>query len=147
MDERAEEIARMLGGIEVTGKAREHAREMLQMAGSPDQKARGGKAQGLNGRRRALSCSCWASGGPLADGHRGLRQWPYKRHRMVAKLIPQPRRDLFLALFDRLVHELFDAAAVQTHDMVVMRSLVELEHGHAVFEMVPATRVPRPGTA
>ena len=43
MDERAEELARMLGGMEVTGKAREHAREMLQMAGSPDQKARGGK--------------------------------------------------------------------------------------------------------
>jgi hypothetical protein len=33
----------MLGGTEITSKAREHAREMLQMAGSPDQKARGGK--------------------------------------------------------------------------------------------------------
>lgn len=43
MDERAEELARMLGGMEVTGKAREHAREMLQMAGGPDQKARSGK--------------------------------------------------------------------------------------------------------
>jgi DNA repair protein RecN (Recombination protein N) len=43
MDERTEELARMLGGMEVTGKAREHAREMLQMAGSSDQKARGGK--------------------------------------------------------------------------------------------------------
>ena len=43
MDERAEELARMLGGLEVTGKAREHAREMLQLAGSPDQKARGAK--------------------------------------------------------------------------------------------------------
>jgi DNA repair protein RecN (Recombination protein N) len=42
-DERVEEIARMLGGKEITSKAREHAREMLQMAGSPDQKARGGK--------------------------------------------------------------------------------------------------------
>jgi DNA repair protein RecN (Recombination protein N) len=43
MDERAEEIARMLGGTEITSKAREHAREMLQMTGSPDQKARSGK--------------------------------------------------------------------------------------------------------
>jgi len=43
MDERAEELARMLGGLEVTGKAREHAREMLQLAGGPEQKARGGK--------------------------------------------------------------------------------------------------------
>jgi DNA repair protein RecN (Recombination protein N) len=47
MDERAEELARMLGGMEVTGKAREHAREMLQMAGGPDQKARSG------GKRKA----------------------------------------------------------------------------------------------
>jgi DNA repair protein RecN (Recombination protein N) len=47
MDERAEELARMLGGMEVTGKAREHAREMLQMAGSPDQKSRSG------GKRKA----------------------------------------------------------------------------------------------
>lgn len=43
MDERAEELARMLGGLEVTDKARAHAREMLQLAASPDQKARGGK--------------------------------------------------------------------------------------------------------
>jgi DNA repair protein RecN (Recombination protein N) len=43
MDERAEELARMLGGMEVTGKAREHAREMLHMAGNPDQKMRGAK--------------------------------------------------------------------------------------------------------
>jgi DNA repair protein RecN (Recombination protein N) len=43
MDERAEELARMLGGLEVTGKAREHAREMLQLAANPDQKARNSK--------------------------------------------------------------------------------------------------------
>jgi DNA repair protein RecN (Recombination protein N) len=43
MDERAEELARMLGGLEVTGKAREHAREMLHLAASPDQKSRGSK--------------------------------------------------------------------------------------------------------
>ncbi|HEY2590429.1 MAG TPA: hypothetical protein VGI35_02465, partial [Steroidobacteraceae bacterium] len=34
-DERIEEIARMLGGIEVTAKAREHAREMLKSAATP----------------------------------------------------------------------------------------------------------------
>ncbi|HXQ31139.1 MAG TPA: DNA repair protein RecN [Steroidobacteraceae bacterium] len=33
-DERIEELARMLGGVEVTDKAREHAREMLASAGS-----------------------------------------------------------------------------------------------------------------
>jgi DNA repair protein RecN (Recombination protein N) len=30
--ERVEELARMLGGIEITGRAREHAREMLRLA-------------------------------------------------------------------------------------------------------------------
>ncbi|MEO1581908.1 MAG: DNA repair protein RecN [Pseudomonadota bacterium] len=34
MDERVEEIARMLGGVEVTGTTRDHAREMLQTAAS-----------------------------------------------------------------------------------------------------------------
>jgi DNA repair protein RecN (Recombination protein N) len=43
MDERVEELARMMGGKEVTGKAREHAREMLHMAANPVQKTRGGK--------------------------------------------------------------------------------------------------------
>ncbi len=31
-EERVEELARMLGGVEVTAKAREHAREMLRRA-------------------------------------------------------------------------------------------------------------------
>jgi DNA repair protein RecN (Recombination protein N) len=39
-DERIEEVARMLGGREITGKAREHAREMLQLAGSPVSRGR-----------------------------------------------------------------------------------------------------------
>ncbi len=33
-DERVEELARMLGGVEITRKAREHAREMLRTAGT-----------------------------------------------------------------------------------------------------------------
>jgi DNA repair protein RecN (Recombination protein N) len=32
-DERVEELARMLGGVEVSTKAREHAREMLRTSG------------------------------------------------------------------------------------------------------------------
>ena len=32
-DERIEELARMLGGVEITRKARDHAREMLRTAG------------------------------------------------------------------------------------------------------------------
>jgi DNA repair protein RecN (Recombination protein N) len=35
-EQRIEELARMLGGVDVTAKAREHAREMLQVAGSGD---------------------------------------------------------------------------------------------------------------
>jgi DNA repair protein RecN (Recombination protein N) len=46
-DERIEEVARMLGGREITSKAREHAREMLQLAGSPEQKGRS------SGKRKA----------------------------------------------------------------------------------------------
>jgi DNA repair protein RecN (Recombination protein N) len=41
--ERVEELARMLGGVEVTAKAREHAREMLR-------KASEGAAEGASGR-------------------------------------------------------------------------------------------------
>jgi DNA repair protein RecN (Recombination protein N) len=38
-DDRVEELARMLGGIEVSGKAREHAREMLTRAARPPAEA------------------------------------------------------------------------------------------------------------
>jgi hypothetical protein len=41
-----------------------------------------------------------------------------------------------LALLDAGVHELLDPAAVQTHDMVVVGALVELEDCHPVFEMM-----------
>lgn len=39
-DERVEEIARMLGGVDITDKAREHAAEMLQPAAKTKKKAR-----------------------------------------------------------------------------------------------------------
>src|SRR5688572_25224879 len=40
-DERVEELARMLGGIEITSKAREHAREMLKnVSGRPGRPGR-----------------------------------------------------------------------------------------------------------
>ena len=40
-DDRTEELARMLGGIEITAKAREHARDMLAAASQPRDKAAG----------------------------------------------------------------------------------------------------------
>ena len=139
MDERAEELARMLGGMEVTGKAREHAREMLQMAGKSGSEGAQRQTQGLSARG---SCGCsqlcfWRLLRALDGRAARLAAMAVQRHRVIAQLVAQPGGDRFLAFFDRLVDELFDAAAVQTHDMVVMRSLVELEHGHAVFEMVP----------
>src|SRR6185295_19267156 len=57
-------------------------------------------------------------------------------HRVVTQFVSQARSDLFLTLFDGLVDELFDASTVQTHDMVMMRPLVQLEDRHAVFEMM-----------
>jgi DNA repair protein RecN (Recombination protein N) len=40
MDERIEEIARMLGGVKITDTAREHAAEMLKVGASEPKKAR-----------------------------------------------------------------------------------------------------------
>ena len=43
-----------------------------------------------------------------------------------------------LALFDARIHELFDPAAVQTHNVVVVSAMVDFKNCHSVFEMVPA---------
>src|SRR5262249_46072822 len=44
--------------------------------------------------------------------------------------------DRGLALFDTGIHELFHAPAVETHDVVMVRALVELEDRHAILEMM-----------
>jgi DNA repair protein RecN (Recombination protein N) len=49
--ERIEEIARMLGGVDVTGQARAHAREMLQMAASTAASAAAAPAGTAKSRR------------------------------------------------------------------------------------------------
>jgi hypothetical protein len=41
-----------------------------------------------------------------------------------------------LPILDARIHELFDAAAVQTHDVVVVGALIKLEHRHAVLEVM-----------
>ncbi len=61
---------------------------------------------------------------------------PVKNQGVIADLEPQPLRHGVLALFDAAVHELFDAAAVHTHDVIVVRTLIELEHRHAAFKMM-----------
>ena len=55
---------------------------------------------------------------------------------MITDLEAQALRHRVLPLFDTAFHELFDATAVNTDDVVVMRAMVELEHGHATLEMV-----------
>jgi outer membrane protein assembly factor BamE len=56
---------------------------------------------------------------------------------MVTDRESQALRDGRLPLFDAGIHELFDAAAVQTHDVIVMRAVIELEDGHAILEVMP----------
>jgi len=52
-DERVEELARMLGGVEITGKAREHAREMLKRAATTEPKSSSGsRSSGARSARR-----------------------------------------------------------------------------------------------
>ena len=55
---------------------------------------------------------------------------------MIPNRESQPLGDGRLALFYSGIHELFDAAAVQADDMIVMRALIELEDRHAILEMM-----------
>ena len=55
---------------------------------------------------------------------------------MVADLKPQALGDGVLALFDPAIHELFHFSAVNTHDVIVMRALVEFENRHAALEVM-----------
>ncbi len=41
------------------------------------------------------------------------------------------------------VHELFDPAAVQTDNMIVMSAMVDFENRHSVFEVVPGHQARR----
>jgi hypothetical protein len=61
---------------------------------------------------------------------------PVHDQRVIADGKPQPLGHRRLPFFDTGVHELFDSAAVQTHDVIVMGAVVELEDGHAIFEVM-----------
>jgi len=72
-EERMEEIARMLGGVEVTAKAREHAREMLRSAaaGAREAGATGGAdAAGSDAAERAGGSRQTAGLRPASSGKR-----------------------------------------------------------------------------
>ena len=55
---------------------------------------------------------------------------------MIADGESQALRDRQLTVLDTGIHELFDPPAVETHDVVVVRALVELEDGHAILEVM-----------
>ena len=55
---------------------------------------------------------------------------------MIAELELVLGGDRALLHFNVAVHELFDLAAVQAHDVIVVRALVQFEHGSRAFEMV-----------
>src|SRR5262249_61885131 len=59
-----------------------------------------------------------------------------KNEGVIADLEAEALRNRILALFDAGIHELFDAPALQTHDVVVVGAVVQLEYRHSVFEMV-----------
>src|SRR5579875_61576 len=61
---------------------------------------------------------------------------PVEDERVVPDVESEPPRDSGLPVLDARVHELLDAPAVETHDVVVMRALIELEHGHPVLEVM-----------
>src|SRR5262249_12828575 len=48
-----------------------------------------------------------------------------------------------LSLFNARIHELFDSAAVQTDDVIVVGAVVQLEDGHAVLEMMARNQASR----
>jgi DNA repair protein RecN (Recombination protein N) len=60
-DDRVEELARMLGGIEVTARARDHARDMLTGAAQP------AAGKGKGGGRPARGAASAAAADPLGD--------------------------------------------------------------------------------
>ena len=55
---------------------------------------------------------------------------------MVLDLVLHAARNCALTLFDPSVHELFDLAAIQAHDVIVMLALVQLENSGGAFEMM-----------
>src|SRR5579859_6434562 len=72
----------------------------------------------------------------LTEGAIRTSAVPVHDQRMVANRESQALCYGGLALFDPRIHELFDAAAVKANDVIVVGAMVELENGHAVFEVV-----------
>ena len=61
---------------------------------------------------------------------------PVNHECVVGDLEPVTLGDGMLAPLDIVIHELLDVSAIDTLDVVVVRTLVELEDCHAVGEVV-----------
>ena len=62
---------------------------------------------------------------------------------MIADLKAQALRNGLLTLLDATVHELFDLAAVNTDNMIVMCAVIEFENRHSAFEMMASDQAGR----
>ncbi len=62
---------------------------------------------------------------------------PVNHEGVVADCKPVPLGHGRLALLDTAVNELFDPAAIETQDVIVMRPGIELEHRHAIGKVMP----------
>ena len=55
---------------------------------------------------------------------------------VIADREPEALRHRCLPFLDARIHELFDPATVQTHDVIVVRGVIELEDRHAILEVM-----------
>jgi hypothetical protein len=62
---------------------------------------------------------------------------------MIPDLEPELLGHRSLPIFNAGIHELFDPAAVQTHYVVVVSPMVQLENRHSVFKVVPGDQARR----
>jgi hypothetical protein len=68
---------------------------------------------------------------------------PVNHERVVADLELMFGGDLGLSLLDPRIDEFFHVSAIETEDVIVMRPGIELEHRHAVGEMVSRNQTRR----
>lgn len=59
-----------------------------------------------------------------------------QRQRMIGDFKTVLFRDPLLAFFDLGIKELFNLAATQAHQMIVMRAFIQFKHGLAGFKVV-----------
>lgn len=63
--------------------------------------------------------------------------------RMIGHLVAHPFGDSRLAVFDGLIDKFIDTATLDTHDVIVMAALVELEYGVTPLEAMPGYQARR----